>query len=158
MSYAAPVLLYLCIVGVRREGGKTFSTFIVLLNKPCVDIDCGFSLRKAFIEHTTRDFIEWFIENQAFLRTYALAPPRPPPPPSPLSKLSLFLSLPVCRRSSLLTERGGGVGEELNFLLEDWRIRIRNYYYESESDSGSPKNYRSYNSGSGQNRHWWRSV
>jgi len=32
--------------------------------------------------------------------------------PSPVSKLPLFLSLPVCRRSSLLT--GEGVGEEPN--------------------------------------------
>ncbi len=30
-------------------------------------------------------------------------------PPSLVSKSSLFLSLPMCRRSSLLTERGGGV-------------------------------------------------
>jgi hypothetical protein len=39
-----------------------------------------------------------------------------PLPPSPVSKLSLFLSLPVCRRPSLLTgeEGGGGVGEEPN--------------------------------------------
>jgi hypothetical protein len=29
-------------------------------------------------------------------------------------KLSLFLSLPVCRRSSLLTGEGEGVGEEQN--------------------------------------------
>jgi hypothetical protein len=34
-------------------------------------------------------------------------------PPSPVSTLSLFLSLPVCRRSSLLTGREG-VGEEPN--------------------------------------------
>ncbi len=32
------------------------------------------------------------------------------PPPSPVSKLSLFLSLPVCRRSSLLMGDGGGGG------------------------------------------------
>jgi hypothetical protein len=32
-----------------------------------------------------------------------------PLPPSPDSKLPLFLSLPVPRRSTLLTERGGGV-------------------------------------------------
>ncbi len=31
----------------------------------------------------------------------------PHPPPSPISKVSLFLSLPVCLRSSLLTEEGG---------------------------------------------------
>ncbi len=43
------------------------------------------------------------------MRLYDSAP-RQLPPPSPVSKLSLFLSLPVCRRSSLLTregERGG---------------------------------------------------
>ncbi len=39
--------------------------------------------------------------------------PRPPTPlHSPVRKVSLFLSLPVCRRSSLLT--GKGVGEEPN--------------------------------------------
>ncbi len=32
----------------------------------------------------------------------------PTPSPSPVSNLSLFLSLPVCRRWSWLTERGGG--------------------------------------------------
>ncbi len=37
-----------------------------------------------------------------------------PLPPSPVSKLSLFLSLPVCRRSSLLMGEGEGVGEEPN--------------------------------------------
>ncbi len=31
-----------------------------------------------------------------------------PPPSSPVSKLSIFLSLPVCRQSSLLTGEGGG--------------------------------------------------
>jgi hypothetical protein len=31
-----------------------------------------------------------------------------PPIPSPVSNLSLFLSLPLCRRSRLLTEAGGG--------------------------------------------------
>jgi hypothetical protein len=39
------------------------------------------------------------------LWSYDLAPP-PPPPPSPINKLSLFLSLPVCRLWSVLTERG----------------------------------------------------
>jgi hypothetical protein len=37
-----------------------------------------------------------------------------PLPPSPVSKLSLFLGLPVCRRSSLLTGEGERVGEEPN--------------------------------------------
>ncbi len=36
-----------------------------------------------------------------------LAHPRPPAP-SPVSNLSLFLSLPVCRRLSLLMREGGG--------------------------------------------------
>ncbi len=36
------------------------------------------------------------------------------PPPSPLSKLSLFLSLPVSRRSSSLTVEGGEEGEGAN--------------------------------------------
>ncbi len=45
--------------------------------------------------------VEWFIEDQA------LNHPLPPPP---VSKLSLFLSLPICRRSSLLTGEGGGGG------------------------------------------------
>ncbi len=40
--------------------------------------------------------IEWFMEGQTFSASYDLAP-RPPPPPSPVS------SLPVCRRSNLLT-------------------------------------------------------
>jgi hypothetical protein len=42
-----------------------------------------------------------------------MVPPPPPryPPPSPVSKLSLFLSLPVFRQSSLLTrEREWGEG------------------------------------------------
>ncbi len=50
-----------------------------------------------------------YIEDQAFSPPYDLAPPHPLPP-SPVSKLSLFLSLSVCRQSSFLT-RGGGEGE-----------------------------------------------
>ncbi len=61
--------------------------------------------------------IEWFIKEQAILRSYYSAP-RPPPPPSPppsVSKLYLFLSLTLCRRSSLLIgERGEGAGVEPN--------------------------------------------
>ncbi len=55
--------------------------------------------------------IGWFIEDKAFLLSYDLAP-RPHPPPSLVSKLVLFLSLPVCRRSSLVTGEGvsGGQG------------------------------------------------
>ncbi len=46
---------------------------------------------------------------------YGLALPPPPPLRSPVSKSSLFLSLPVCRRSSLLTGevRGDGVGSKI---------------------------------------------
>jgi hypothetical protein len=46
-----------------------------------------------------------------------LAHPLTPPPPPHLSKLTLFLSLPVCHRSSLLMgEGGGGRGEEPNHM------------------------------------------
>ncbi len=57
----------------------------------------------------------WMIYSRpGFMRSYDLAP-QPPPPPSPVNKLSLFLSLPVCCRSSLLTGEGGeGVGMEPN--------------------------------------------
>jgi hypothetical protein len=61
--------------------------------------------------------IERFIEDRAFLRSYDLLPTPPSLHPFPLSRLSLFLSLPVCRRSKLLTgERGEGMGEEPNHM------------------------------------------
>jgi hypothetical protein len=44
------------------------------------------------------------IEDQAFSSSSDLAPPSPPL----VSKLAFFLSLPVCRRSSFLTDREGG--------------------------------------------------
>ncbi len=40
-----------------------------------------------------------------------------PLPPISFSKLSLFLSLPACRRSSLLTERGWGWGSRESSIL-----------------------------------------
>ncbi len=46
-----------------------------------------------------------------------------PLPPSPVSKLPLFLSLPVCRRSSLLTGEkvgGGGRGVESYDRKKAW--------------------------------------
>ncbi len=49
--------------------------------------------------------IQWFVEDQSFLRSYNLAPPL-------VSKLSLLVSLPVCRGLKLL--RNGGKGEEPN--------------------------------------------
>ncbi len=56
--------------------------------------------------------IECFIEDQAFLRQYDLAPPHPHP--TLVSKLCIFLSLPLCRRSSSLT--GGGIYKLFNTL------------------------------------------
>ncbi len=42
--------------------------------------------------------------------------PTPTPlPPSPVSKLSLFLSLPVCRHPAFLTGEGEGMDEEPNY-------------------------------------------
>ncbi len=53
---------------------------------------------------------------QSFIDGLALfdAAPRPPPPPFPVSNMSLFLSLPVCRRSSLLNGEWAWVGVEPN--------------------------------------------
>ncbi len=60
---------------------------------------------------TRKDWMIYTVEDQAFLRSYDSAPrPSPPPPPLPSAKWCLFLSLPVCRRSSLLTGEGGGGG------------------------------------------------
>ncbi len=60
--------------------------------------------------YCTSERIKRFIEAQAFLRSYGLAP-RPPPPPS--ANCLFFIILPVCRRSSLLTgERVVGGGHE----------------------------------------------
>ncbi len=53
--------------------------------------------------------IEWFMEDQAFSPSFDLAHSPSPQPPSPISKLSLFLSLPVL---SNWRKRGEGVGEE----------------------------------------------
>jgi hypothetical protein len=51
----------------------------------------------------------------------------PPPPPSPVSrKLSLFLILPVCRRSSLLA--GEEVGEKPNIRSRE-SLALYNSFY-----------------------------
>jgi hypothetical protein len=56
---------------------------------------------------------ERFIE--ALSPSYDIAPPPTPPHFYTVNMLFLFLSLPLCRRSSLLTGGGGeGVGEEPN--------------------------------------------
>jgi hypothetical protein len=49
-----------------------------------------------------------------------ISAPPPSPPPSPVIKLSLFLSLPVCRRWSLLTGEGeeGGGGAKSIFIRQ----------------------------------------
>ncbi len=57
----------------------------------------------------TAESIEWFIEDQAFLQSNDSASSPPPAlHPSPAINLSLFLSLPVCRRS--VGEMWEGVG------------------------------------------------
>jgi len=69
----------------------------------------------------SREYSMIFIEGQAFLRSYDSAP-RSTPPPSPVSKLPLFLSLPVRRRPSLLRGDGGrsGRGAELYYFKKAW--------------------------------------
>jgi len=56
----------------------------------------------------TAESIQWFIEDQAFVKFYDSAPHPPHPNPAPVSNLSLFLSLPVCRRWAYWQERGEG--------------------------------------------------
>ncbi len=52
--------------------------------------------------------ISWFTEDQAFFLAFLWFGSSPTPFfPPPVSKLSLWLGLPVCRRSGLLTEEGG---------------------------------------------------
>ncbi len=63
--------------------------------------------------------IKWFIEDQVFSLSYDLAPP-PTPPPSPISKLTLFLSLPVCRQTSLLVMRGVRRGWGRSQIIQPW--------------------------------------
>ncbi len=58
--------------------------------------------------HTHAESIQWFTEVHASSSSYDLSP-RPTSTPPPVSKkLSLFLGLPVCRWSSLLTGKGVG--------------------------------------------------
>ncbi len=62
--------------------------------------------------------IDWFIEDQAFFRSYDSAPRPPHSPPSPARKLPLFVSLPVCRMPTLLRGGGGGgAGVEPNHTI-----------------------------------------
>ncbi len=82
----------------QRIVSRDFAWHFFVIYK-CFSIPCQFM---SYSVSPPPVSIEWFIEDQAFFRSYCSAP-RPPPSPSPFSKLSLFLSLPVCRRSSLLT-------------------------------------------------------
>ncbi len=52
-----------------------------------------------------------------FLRSHDSTPR---PPPFPISWLSLFLSLPLCRRSSLLMGEGEGGGRRTNQIIRPW--------------------------------------
>ncbi len=62
--------------------------------------------------------IEWYIDWPGFLIVvwFSSVPTLPPPP---VSKLFLFFSLPVCRRSSLLTG-GGGRGDKVYYGEKAW--------------------------------------
>ncbi len=74
------------------------------------DISCVKLILFSFVCcRPAQESIRWFIKDQAFTSLYDLAPP--PPCPSPVSKLSLFLSLPVCRPVELINWREGrGMG------------------------------------------------
>jgi hypothetical protein len=59
--------------------------------------------------------IEIIYKGPGFIAVECLAPRPPPSPASSVSKLYLFLSLPVCRPVELTDVRvGEGVGEEPN--------------------------------------------
>jgi hypothetical protein len=104
------------------------AVFFKNINSLTFSLRTNFSYVSEYMTYTARlqrtndadsdtESIEWFIENKAFSRSYDSAPPHPLLYPSPDSKLSLLLSLPMCRRSSLLTgERGGGLREEPNHM------------------------------------------
>jgi hypothetical protein len=54
-----------------------------------------FTFTRSLYQETQAEGTDWFIEGPAFSLSYELAP-RPPPPPTPVTKLSRFLSLPMC--------------------------------------------------------------
>jgi hypothetical protein len=71
---------------------------------------CSLLQPSAMVFHSSltirQDVLNDFIENQAFSPSYDSAPSTPYLLPSPVSKLSLFLSLPICCRSSILPREG----------------------------------------------------
>jgi hypothetical protein len=64
------------------------------------------SFRNSFQPKAQRVLNDFWRTMQAFSPSYDLAPPTP----YPVRNLRIFLSLPVCRRSSLLTEEKGRRG------------------------------------------------
>jgi hypothetical protein len=97
--------------------------------EPLIDSDVGSSrpgayhlhipLPTKFTQTISREY--WMIyRGPGFLAVVYNSAPHPPL--SPLSSPSLFLSLPVCRRSSLLTEWGGrgGRGAKSYDLEKAW--------------------------------------
>ncbi len=80
----------------------------VLCNQLFVCQSWGMQYLRGQLLFCWRDFscivVTRFLEGQASLRSHDSAPR----PPSSISKLSLFVNLPVCHRSSLRTEKGEG--------------------------------------------------
>ncbi len=70
---------------------------------------CGLDSEVCFLQHrlVNAGSIGWFTEGQAFLRSYDSAPLLPHSPPPPSVTFLFCLSIPVCRRSNLLTGEGG---------------------------------------------------
>ncbi len=80
------------------------STLPILLKKHR-SVSPVFVFYRSFSTHR----IEWFIEDQASCRRMVWLPSL-----SPVNKLSLFLSIPVCCWSSLLTGRGWGRSQSIS--------------------------------------------
>jgi hypothetical protein len=113
ISRSADILLFRAeIIQLRKVSPVQTKTFL----RPCKsDMAAGSILRHScsFLGTLCSFFllfyvqsIEWFTEDQAFLRLYDSTPRTP----SPVIKLSLFLSLLCVAGRSLLTEGGRGRG------------------------------------------------
>ncbi len=85
------------IIPVQRKSGQWFPGWGRENGKPFLTVYCPPTLGGWWCQ---ADSIVFIIEDQAF-STFS-------PPPSPVSKLSFFLSLPVCRPSILPTGWGEG--------------------------------------------------
>ncbi len=96
----------------RERGWKGLERSQIIRRRESLVIYKSFNTLPLSINHFLFPWerFEWFIEDQAFSSSYDFGSYPPPPPPSPVIKLSLFLSLPVCRRSSLQTGKGGRRG------------------------------------------------